>query len=140
MALCTIGAQIVLLVIRICGGIIVIIMASEASIRCVHVIPHVAIETLIGNCNVCPVENVVLTVVERGWRPPILSMTLQAIRVQVVLLVVWIGGVIIIILVASEAGIGRIHVFTHVAVKALVGYRYMRPVKDIILTVIKGRG
>lgn len=65
-------------------------------------------------------------------------MALCAIRVQVILLVIRIRSGVVVIVMASEAGVWCIVVIAHMTIKTLIRNCDVRSIEHVILVVIKG--
>ena len=79
--------------------------------------------------------------VESRWFPCILTVAVSALSWETSCLMVWIGGIIILIDVAPGAGIGGVGVIAVVAHRTIVGDGGMGSLDDIIIIVyIKGSG
>ena len=137
MALGAVGVQVIGLVVGVGRGVVVILVAADAGVGRVVVVPVVAVGTLVGDGGVGSVEGVVVVVyVETGRAPSrIGGVAVVAIGRQIELRVAWVGGGVVVVLVATDASGGCVDVIGVMAVEALGGDRGVGPGEGVVLVV-----
>ena len=115
--------------VRICGGIIIGVMASHTSIGSIGIIAVVTGSAVIGDFSVRAGDGIKLIVCREGCRTPSRSssVTGSAFTGNAQRFMVGIERCVKICLMASVAGIGRVDITVGMTLDAVIGYGSMCP-------------
>jgi len=115
--------------------VVVVRMTSGAGVRRIGIIAVVTSVTVVCNRDMSARHDEVLVVIEGTWCPTAFTVAGGAIRWEVGGSVVWIGGTVVVIQVASDTGVRRIVVITVVAGRTVVGDGSVSAIQLIVVVV-----
>lgn len=110
-------------------------MTTRTSVRGIVVISMVTGVTIVGNGNMGPGEWINRIVIKDRRRPGCFTMTGSTIRRELLRYMVWIQGSIVIRLVATYAGVGRVVIIPVMTGSAIIGNACMRSIQSVIVVV-----
>ena len=118
--------------VRIGRLVIICLMASRTGIWSIGISVGMALGT-IGNGCMCTGKRIRIGMVKGGWNPCSLRMTAFTSFGKLRSSVVWLGCLIVISRMTSEACFGRIGIITVVTGCAIVGYSDMSTCQSVII-------
>ena len=112
--------------------VIICLVASRTGIRSVGITIGMALRTISYGC-MCTCKRIRIGMVKGGWNPCSLRMTAFTSLGKLRSSVVWLGCLIVISRMTSEACFGRIGIITVVTGCAIVGYSDMSTCQHVII-------
>jgi hypothetical protein len=123
------------------GRLVVIrLMTSNACIGCIHIVALVTNKAIVCNGCMCACKRVYIVMVKCRRTPCRRRMTCFTGSRELGCYMIWIGGLVVIRLMTSDACIGCIDITALMAGKAVSGYVCMCACQWVNIIMIKNRG